>query len=369
MTDFFSYLSVTVEELRYNVVLIKELTNEAEDFRKDYREKATELELFLNGEEFSQKIYSDTILEAKELILTIFEDEFERAIDTSREFNFDEFRVSFLNAVYDIPDLVGFSFSTENIIQSTFNLEKLGTLQDYVDGVKYARVILGAESAEREAARMGVPSTSKNPNRKKRAAPKMTPERASIYWKDWVYRGGQGGDLHSKTIALRLQNFASKAPFWHILEDGTPIKLASDWEPRGFPTPETKPTRFVAKAKKRIELLLEKQVKESETKLKLEINEEIERLDTYVSELEDDIALLLRLLEEAENEKIKKARELFNKHLELAKSRGARIEKIEKLFLTLVRGEPVRKSVYLGYTVKKRTIILERKIREILQGS
>lgn len=371
MPEYFRYLDKNIDELQKSLDNLKSALEEAIQLRNFYSAAymSASNELYDNVR-FERLVLRDAIIEANWDVLNIFEDEVNAALERSKEFDFPEFQTAFKGALWDNDKFIEFYMPSEETLGVKINLESLGTLEDYVNGVKYARAILGAEAAEREAARMAVPTTSKNPKRKKRSAPKMTPERASVYWKDYVYRGGSGGEKHSRTIDLRLKDFANKAPFWHILEDGTPLNLSSDWTPKGFPTPQTKPTRFVEKAAARITKFIRSKSKEIIERITARLEAAMTDYANNEAKLNHDIRLLRELIANWGRgggvPPIEKARTEFEKRLEKQREQGARIEKINELFTRIAAGEKVSDRVYLGYGQRKRTTRLVREINRIL---
>lgn len=68
-------------------------------------------------------------------------------------------------------------------------------------------------------------------------------EKASKYWAK-IYN--EAGSRFKKTIKGRISLSGAKAPFWKILDSGTPPSLPSDRG--GYPTPDNVETNFVHKA-------------------------------------------------------------------------------------------------------------------------
>ena len=376
MDSYFRRIQADIKSIRFNAELIKEQIDEAKLRLESLRESYDELVRRRSGDEFNKKVLEDVVYESSEYILRIFEDEFEYAMGTSREFNFPQFERAFFDALRGQEEFIEFSIDDNVSVNVNINLEKVGTIEDYVNGVEYARSIFRDTSFDKE---LEMQTVYKNMGKKRRNAPTMTSRRASTYWRNIVY-GQYGGPLYTRTIQLRLDGFKNKAPFWFILDSGTPPNLASDWNPRGEPYPITKPTRFTTKAKVRIKEYVKNTAENSIEKIKQLFVEEENELDISISDIKNDIKLLMVLLDEAtksiggdikskEVPTIERARETFDEHLEYARKLGAREEKVKKLWNDIVTGAVVKARVYLGYGVRKRTINLLKEIKRILQGS
>ncbi len=194
------------------------------------------------------------------------------AIRDTVEFNIGEYRLALINAVRDKRTIK--ILADPDKVRVRINLDlTAGNLNDYADGIKRARNILKVgfkKPNPMEASLASYMWMEKyyRPAREgtdipqpKRDGDKGIDKRTGKDKKPRVYNKTKYINAYKRTMKTRLSSFKKPAPFWRIINDGTPGTLESGNE--GTPYPIVKPSRFVEKAKRRIEERLSTQFKKS----------------------------------------------------------------------------------------------------------
>ena len=163
------------------------------------------------------------------------------AIENTKEFDLPDFKQRLVEAIKDSRTITFTGTSWDIIVNINLDVTA-GTLDDYIAGVELARKSLGLGSTRGKIHR----ATGE--------------ELASRIWKEKIYGAGREGksviknrkrlgdiDLSSKyaeqyalTIQERLNSFSTTAPWWYIVNYGTP-----DTGGVGFPYPAFSGQRFV----------------------------------------------------------------------------------------------------------------------------
>lgn len=193
-------------------VIAKTKVENAIRFIKDYTVKS---KVSQSNDAFLAAL-SDTLDKAP----SIYAEEVETAVSISTEYAHPAFITPLLEVGED-PDLY---LITENgtgwnkTISVELDMDNVaGSIDDYAEAVEGARATLHVNEGR-------------------------TPEEASTYWRDKVYRDRDG--KYAKTVNLRMQIAASKAPFWSLLNYGSKnVSMSSDIG--GSPYPSRGGRRFV----------------------------------------------------------------------------------------------------------------------------
>lgn len=218
------------------------------------------------------------------------------AIENTKEFDLPEFKQRLVNAIRDSRTITIQHDNSNPIVR--INLEvTAGTLEDYFAGVEAARANLGIGSTRTPKRRTHKESGDDLPSR---------------IWRDKIYSSAREGGIKNpksdkergnvakfasqyyRTIEARLAAMNSMAPWWYILEYGTP-----DSSGTGFPYPVFSGQGFVANsipliksAYLRILDSMHSNIFETYSKLVRNVQEIIESVDTEI----EKIKLLLEAL-------------------------------------------------------------------------
>lgn len=299
--------------------------------------------------------FATVIDESIEDIQQIIKSEMELAFLNAVEFSQVRYRNILLSAIKDSDKLLSISGSY-GLINVTSNFEEeLGTIEDYANGILFAREIIFADKHSGNIRRLGG-------------------YWASIYWGE-IYN--QNDIAYSYTVALRLEGFKSKAPWWNIINDGTPPSLPSDRDDGGFnPIDDIPPTHFVDKIVRRAEDLLRSRYDSRENDYINMVEGEQRRLDAEILKYDDLRERISTLLpkdfgyiereEPDETEKLEKtAKKLIEDSLTENQRQRGKQEKLDELIKKISAGEYVRDRVYIGGGAYKRTIQLRREFEAI----
>ena len=174
--------------------------------------------------------FSITIDSIQEQILEITTDEVDKALSATEaeELNRTRYRNILKRALNETDKLIELIHTNRSITVKMHFEEELGTIEDYVNGIKFARDII-----------------SKNKLTDFRVGGKF----ASIYW---LKLYDDDDVVYSYTIAFRLEGFKAKAPWWTILNDGTPTSLPTDREGGFNPLYTIPASRFVDRIQRRV---------------------------------------------------------------------------------------------------------------------
>jgi len=201
---------------------------------------------------------------------SIFQEEVQKAVITSNEYNYEAFKKPLL----DVADINGlFKYTIHGVgwsknISLDINMDSTaGSIDDYATAVELARGALGVGEGK-------------------------DPERASKTWKTKIY----GTDLYTKTMKLRAGYYSSPAPFWSLLNYGNKsVTMASDWG--GTPYPTCSPTRFVEHSRDRVYKLFRTYFMER----KLSYYEFVANLKSQMDALSSKVADANRLISELQS--------------------------------------------------------------------
>lgn len=181
------------------------------------------------------------------------------AIDMAEEFDIEPYKSAFLEAFANL-EMVKVQIDGGKVVVDIDPNPFVGALPDWFDAVDTARGNAGGNIT-----------------------------RASYYWK-MVYHAGHGWDLPegvdeeklaSKYTLILAERFAAKendAPFWEIIDKGTP----SGYGRGGFPTPVTPPTNFVMKSEMEILEILQAEYKREEKEFTEKVDNAIDDSAQYV---------------------------------------------------------------------------------------
>lgn len=213
----------------------------------------------------------------------IFEFQLAKAINDSKEFENDILRDRLLELVNRNDIIKIIPQEDKKSIKVELALDEVaGTLEDYANGITYARnVIKREDETKAKEARGG--------KRRKKKKPPYDPIRASKYWAEHIYGTGEDATRHARydyTMKLRLENFASLAPFWKILDKGLP-QMASNRGGTAYPVPT--PTDFVDATITQIEILGEEKLKEYYDEIVEIASEQIEDVSSILENIQDVI--------------------------------------------------------------------------------
>jgi hypothetical protein len=155
-----------------------------------------------------------------------------KATQTNQEFDDPQYRQALFSAIENddtyVVRMSGSGFNSRISIDMDLN-RTAGRLNMWASAIKTARRFLGIKTPR-----------SNDKNYQKKAL------QASRAWAGIYRDGGGAGSTFSKTVEARLSASPKTAPFWQILNNGTPPSLASDRG--GYPTPKNKETNFQNKA-------------------------------------------------------------------------------------------------------------------------
>jgi len=193
--------------------------------------------LLTNEDLLKEMVIGSAISSIEKKATQILLDEAKAAVKSNPEFSKSAiFWTKLQEAILNEDTIFVEAIGQENI-KVTIDLDKTaGTLNDYVDGVLYAREQLEGEYPRKK---------------------EFDPKKASQKWKQ-IYEAG--GTFYNKIITWRIETFGKKAPFWKIINDGTPKKLGGV-DRGGTPYPVSKPTRFKQRAEQKISDLIAEEIK------------------------------------------------------------------------------------------------------------
>jgi hypothetical protein len=164
---------------------------------------------------------------------TILKEEIQQALETNIEFS-KEYYTKALYTVADDLDIfnikfLGSGWRTKANVVITFE-EGAGSLEDWSRGVSLYREALGVE-------------VEQGSNRG---------ARATRYWVNTVFRNY---NLSQETFKGRIDYAGRPAPFWQILNSGTPASLTSDRGDGSYNPLPAVPTDFIGTAESRIAVM------------------------------------------------------------------------------------------------------------------
>jgi hypothetical protein len=228
-----------------------------------------------------QRVISDYYKECKEIL----KEYALGALQESEEFDYEPFKDALIDVINSNPVIIIKPINRKDLsagITIDIPLERFaGDLDDYAAGIKYARDMLEEEVYTNEEEDE---ETQKKKRRKRKR--KYNPVYASAYWKDHVYT--PKGKLYAQTISWRLEGFTNEAPYWIILEYGSPGTLRSD--KGGTPYPESiYPTRFRSLAEKDIESLILEMINLAGDTFYKRIEDEIAEVQTVIDDISNAI--------------------------------------------------------------------------------
>lgn len=229
-----------------------------------------------------RKYVSDLKQDIREQAITSAKDELYatavKAIQTNQEFDNKYYRKALFEAIDDddtyIVRMAGSGFSST--IRVTIDLNRTaGRLNLWGAAVKAARQQLGL----------------KVPRKNNKAFDK----KAKGASRAWARIYNDGGKEYNLTIRTRLAAAGKVAPFWSILDDGTPPGLSSDRG--GYPTPKNKVTNFESKAQVNVNARLAKVFIDLKKEYQAQFEGSFEELEIAKKDLDrlDDTAESIRL--------------------------------------------------------------------------
>jgi hypothetical protein len=314
-------------------------------------------------------IFESAITYIQEEGRRIFVEEIRVALESATEYDYPAFRNRLFNIVQD-ERLITVR-QTDYGGQVNFNMNTVaGTLDDYIEGINFAREQLREESPgkpmpEPAASKVwaekiyGVNRENKKVTRLKKQPGKKRRKRVDVSEK---YRG-----LYQKTIELRLSQLASQAPFWPIIEFGTDYMVGKG----GEAYPEFEGTRFVEKSRIKSQTAFDDYYNTTLSNYVESLNAEIRRLQHWRNEISDEIRSVNRAIENLERQQASRgtlrrvdiATELLNQYLQ--EERGV-IEDLQVIRESaavgrILAGDPTRS--YVGGT-RVRLIELTREFQD-----
>lgn len=286
------------------------------------------LENPITAEETSDLLVEDVILQGKFL----YDKEVKESVITNPEFAY----LSFLEPLLEVGDntdlysiiVTGNGWSKRASVNLNMN-EVAGDINDYAQAVLAAREL--AETNGRQ----------------------NSPETASRLWaRYYANKSRRGGGVYSDTIAARMQNMESLAPFWSLLNDGNKIAMASNWG--GYPTPDMEGTHFVENVEKDMATLFRDGIRLA----RYDVEASMQEMSSTIKETKKRIADLYGLISRLENN--------FEEPEVYADAIGKSVDDINKskLYRTLdkaTKGEYLPKRIDIGLPGQPRVRISRAK--------
>lgn len=271
-----TYVQIIESDVKYTKEFLntvygarRRLVNSIEKSKKDLKSAS-------NPSKYISKLKPSIIKEIKNGAKFIIERNITDAAAESKEFN-DEVYLNPLIAAAKKPDTftVVIKGSSWEILPSvTINLNSTaGRLNLWASGIKAYRKAIGVKIPKKNS--------------------KLYNARAVGASKGWAKIYNDNGSRFTKTIKGRLSASGAKAPYWQLLDKGTPPTLPSDRG--GYPTPEFSATNFVEKTEQEVKTLgrdlvinLRDQFNDYINSIEpdlIEAKETLKRLDSLVDEI------------------------------------------------------------------------------------
>lgn len=288
--DFDEYLS----ELYSKTSDYYEVLNKLENLDDEMWRELQQVQKYLDTHEEEALRYAanDVVEDGKE----IFIENTRAALQVATEYDYPLFRDALFNLVKD-SRLISVTKLSEGGGKVNINMTTVaGTLDEYLEGVKFARKVLREESKSSgmppEAASKvwaekiyGVDREDRKITRLYKVKGKKRRVRKDITER---YRG-----KYKKTIELRLSTLAGLAPFWPLIEWGN---MGFTEEGGGTPYPQFEGTHFVERTRVQLQNLFDRQFSIYVEQLYYKYIDQMDRIQRLRKQISDQIGYINDLL-------------------------------------------------------------------------
>jgi len=260
----FKNIEQDIKTYSNNTAELERISNDIVLERRYWKSRIEHWNEFLSNEDLlNAAVIESAVASVENKAPQILLDEAQMAIESTPEFTQSPLFWARLQDAILNEDTIYVTHVGGNNIEVTIDLEyTAGTLDEYVEGVLYAREALEEEYPRKKD---------------------FDPKKASQKWRQ-IYEAG--GTFYNKIINWRMSAFGNRAPFWVLINDGVPQDMEAV-DRGGTPYPVSKPTRFKQKAERKISQLIVQELKEQRRDWPARAREEREYAREAVRKMEE----------------------------------------------------------------------------------